>query len=132
MHVVDVIEAFVPRLEAPVLQCENRAAEPTPETRLSVSPDPVPLNAFFHLPVVHPVLALEMFDEELLAVKQLCAFEAVRFVNILLGAAPALQQEVLGILVPFPIVLAAKGLVAVRECTPVRAVMALDVFSEKN
>lgn len=110
---VDVIEALVPGLQAPLRQWEDLPAEPAPELALAVAADAVLCQKVpnSRIGFFQSVIVSEMSDEQLLAVVQARAFSAC----ILLAGqrtAPALQEEMLPVLVALPVGFAAEGFVA--------------------
>lgn len=129
MFGVDMIEPLVPRLQALLFQRDDHLAESAPELRLAVPSDAILADESVDvLPVLDLVVLAEMLDVHLLPVEQARTLQAC---GVSLRTAPALEVEVLGILVSLPVRLAAEGLVAFGKRTAVGPFMTLHMFSNR-
>lgn len=112
MLVVHMVEAFVPRFETLLLQCDDLHTEAAPELTLSVPAYPSPLELFLDGVIAHLQMVLfEMLRKILTAVADLRAVTDLT-AGIRLVTSPAFELEMLRVLVTFPVVLAAEDLVA--------------------
>lgn len=152
MFVVDVIEALVPRLDAPFLKLNDRLAEAAPEAALAVATHAALLALILHVRLVlvtgEIVHFVQMDHEELAAVAETAAWfgggggfdglqafapgrgggiGAVRHLGF--GAFPGFDLVVHRVLVALPVIFTAEAARAVGVGTAVGAGMAFEVFA---
>lgn len=121
---VDVVIPLGPRVELLMVDSHGLHAEPAPEGFVRVPSQPARLKlGIDDVRICYTVPLLQM------------AFETGRtgadFVTTGCVAVPRLQGVVLGALVSFPIVFAAKKLLAAAKGTAIRLVVSLHVFSAR-
>jgi hypothetical protein len=110
--IIDVVKPFAVRRAALASRFDRLLAETAPEARLKVAAHAAVGKFLVEDGVVAEVVVpLEMRFEGLSAVADLAAFWLLRAVGHLLGASPDFELEVLAVLVPLPVVLAAELLV---------------------
>lgn len=115
MPVIDMVEAFIPGLEAFAVQFDDGHAEAAPELALPIATYLRPLRLCLDVIVAElRVVLFEMVDELFTTVEDLGALVDLA-ARIGLGAPPAFELVVLRVLVPLPVVLAAEDLAAVLE-----------------
>lgn len=108
--VVNVIKTFRPGIQAFLLEIHGFLTEAAPESRLTITADTATFNLLLdEIGLGYGVFFLDMFLEGLAAVTNFGAGAAFRPFFV---AAPGLKVEVLGVLVPFPVVFAAEVFVA--------------------
>jgi hypothetical protein len=114
--IIDVVKAFAVRRPALASRFDRLLAETAPEARIKVAAHAALGEFLIEDGVVADVVVpLEMEFEGLSAVADLAAFWLLWVVGQLLGASPYFELEVLAVLVPLPIVLAAELLVALSK-----------------
>lgn len=127
--VVDVVKALVPGGDALGREVDAAGAESAPELVLLVRAQVLPLHLLLHQsPVVNLVRVSQVSPERLGMIAHLGARPLAR----LFVALPRLELDVLGVLVTFPVVLAAKLLLAVGKRAPVWALVTLHVFPTRT
>lgn len=131
--IADVIESLIPTLRSEVAELQYLSTKAAPKALSHNACDMMRSTALsYSVLVVHVVCTLEMLGEDFFAVKELHArlFHRTIVLNNPLGfaALPSVYLEMLRILVTFPVVLAAEGFGASRECTAIEAFVALLVL----
>lgn len=130
MFVIDMVEPLIPSFLPSRLQFHNRFAEAAPEAALAVSS-----NAGFFALLANEVVVLQVVFLSDVALKGIPSVEepsalvylARRTVFV---TTPGLESLImLGVLVPFPVILAAERLEAIGMRATPRACVALLVFS---
>jgi len=125
MLVIHMVEPFIPRFKALPLQSDDPDTEPAPELALPVPAYSGPLSLFLDEVVAQLRMVLfEMLRELFTVVEDLRALVDLT-AGIRLVASPAFELEVLGVLVTFPVVLAAEDLVAILRGAAVGLGMSL-------
>ena len=145
--VVDMVEALVPRLDALLLEPDDRLAEAAPEAALAVAAHAPPLalrpDVVFFLWAGKAVILVQVGDEEFTAVAQTAALFGSRggFASCdvtggravvgdnRFGAFPGLDLVVHGVFMAFPVVFAAEAPGASGESAAVGTRVAFDVFT---
>ena len=114
--IIDVVKPFAVRRAALASRLDRLLAETAPEARLKVAAHAA-VGEFLveNGMVAEVVVPFEVGFEGLPTVADLAAFWLLRAVGHLLGTSPDFELEVLAILVPLPVVLAAKLLVALGK-----------------
>ncbi len=127
--IIDVIEPLRPGKTSPFLDIDDTLAEPTPEARVTV-PAYAALLPFFldRLQIGDFMVLLQVVFERFTAMAN-SATDPGRAVLELFVTLPYLQLEMLAILVPLPVILAAKPFRAFRKCATIRFLVTLSVFS---
>lgn len=130
MLVVDVVETLIPRLQPLGLQLDDLLAEAAPEAVLPVSSNAT-LAALLTdiLIIANPMVFAEMCLERIASEKYLSALVDLTL-GVFLVTAPGLELVMLRIFVAFPIVFAAKRLIAHCVCAPPRPRMSLFMLLE--
>ena len=128
MNVVNMVESLIPSFESLFTQLDNLLAKSAPECRLPVPPDLVSFQLFTDIIfVVDVVCILEMRLERLAPVEYLGTLPDP--VGTFFMTSPRFDLVVLGIFMPFRIILTANGLVAGFESASIGASVTLLMLS---
>lgn len=128
MIVVDMIKPLVPSLEALLVQLDNLLTEPTPKSRLPISPDLMSLELLTDIIfVVDFMPILEMRLKLFSPVKHFGTL--FNLIGTIFMTSPCFDLVMLRILVSFPVTLAAKGLETSFKRAAVRTSMTFLMLS---